>query len=153
MTNRTSEESSSVERAGDVENFGGPPLVTVEVPFIRYCVPLLGHMERGFDRAQAEQIIAHQIRARAIEDAFRDVAPVKMRRALEWVDQSEELHAELELLGGRVARALSLTWENQYGKHETIWGPERSMLQTIGSLVDKTVVAFIERRDMIARHK
>lgn len=128
-----------------MSDLDAPPTVEVYMPSQRYSAPLMGWFERGFDEAEARRIITRQIRARVVENAFKDIDPIRMRRAIEWADQSAPLIESLETLCAKIAHALDLKWETLGGyTRDALGGDDRNMVLRIGCIVDE-ILKIAER--------
>ena len=126
-----------------------PAVLDVLVKERRYRValtpPPFGKLE-----ADVRRIAEDQIRAHAIEDAFAHINPIRLRRAIMWAEDTNEMVESMEKLGHTISDALKLKWTSDWGAEvDYIQGEDRRLLGRLQNLVYDAVQISRKRAEEI----
>lgn len=129
---------------------GEPPAVLdVFVKERRYRVALTPSPFGKFE-ADVRRIAEDQIRAHAIEDAFAHINPIRLRRAIMWAEETNEIMENMEKLGHMISDALKLKWTSNWGAEvDYIQGEDRRLLGKLQNLVYDAVQISRKRAEEV----
>lgn len=105
-----------------------PSILDVVIKERRYRVALTPPPFGKFED-DVRRIAENQIRAHAIEDAFAHINPIRLRRAIMWADDTNDLMEQMEKLGWAISDALKMKWVSRWGAEvDYIYGEDRRLL-------------------------